>query len=274
MDSHPNIRSLLLAAGQGTRLAPLTRNWPKCLMPIGTKPLLEYWLSTLYNTKVTPVLVNLHHHADHVKRFLDRPCFKGWVHQVYETELLGTAGTLAANRLFFKDHTTLLIHADNWCQCDFTQFVAYHLTRRPKHCPITMMTFATSTPWSCGIVETDEQGVVQAFHEKQTNPPGNLANAAVYLLEPEILDWLEDHPKITDVSTQVLPSFMGQIATWENTGIHKDIGTPSMLLQAQQDPIPQTAWPEPDDWSRWFENHPIHQKVNHMMKTETERTAQ
>jgi len=108
------VRALLLAAGLGTRLRPFTNEWPKCLMPIGDRPLLEYWLEILYLTKVHEVLVNLHHFSQIVEEFLHRPRFVDWVQSVHETELLGTAGTLRANRDFFRDCTTLLVHADNW----------------------------------------------------------------------------------------------------------------------------------------------------------------
>mgnify|MGYP001989656951 CR=1 FL=1 len=97
--------------------------------------------------------MNLHHHAQLVENFLSRPRFSGWVSSVYESELLGTAGTLEANRAFFQEHTTLLVHADNWCQCDFTRFLNFHRNHRPENCPITMMTFKTPTPRSCGIVD-------------------------------------------------------------------------------------------------------------------------
>ena len=55
------VRALLLAAGLGTRLRPLTEQWPKCLMPIGKRPLLEYWLETLWQSNIREVLVNLHY---------------------------------------------------------------------------------------------------------------------------------------------------------------------------------------------------------------------
>ena len=96
------VRALLLAAGLGTRLRPLTDHWPKCLMPIGERPLLEYWLETLWQSGVREVLVNLHYLSTVVEEFLDRPRFQGWVHSVRETELLGTAGTLRANADFFQ----------------------------------------------------------------------------------------------------------------------------------------------------------------------------
>ena len=117
------VKALLLAAGLGTRLSPLTDIWPKCLMPVGNRPLLEHWLETLHLLNINEVLVNLHHHYQIVQNFIERPRFKGWVQAVYEKKLLGTAGTLRANKEFFKDSTILFIHADNWCKCDFVGFL-------------------------------------------------------------------------------------------------------------------------------------------------------
>ena len=255
------VKALLLAAGLGTRLSPLTDNWPKCLMPIGNRPLLEYWLGTLYSSGVSEVLVNLHHHSEKVQEFLNRSRFEGWVSSVFEDTLLGTAGTLRANKEYFQGFTTLLVHADNWCQCDFADFLNYHHNHRPDHCPITMMTFESPTPETCGIVETDDDGVVYAFHEKSNNPPGNQANGAVYLLEPEILNWILENPGISDFSTEVLPHFIGRIATWHNQVIHRDIGSLAMLKLAQSDPKPDSCWPEIDSWQIEFLSHPIHQQI-------------
>ena len=224
------VRALLLAAGKGKRLRPLTNDWPKCLMPIGDRPLLEFWLQTLHEAGIRKVMVNLHYHVEKVEEFLQRPQFRGWVDSTYEENLLGTAGTLFANKSYFEDCTILLVHADNWCQCDFSDFLDFHQLLRPDHCPITMMTFESPTPETCGIVETNADGVVLAFHEKSNNPPGNQANGAVYLLEPEVLKWIEEIPDISDFSTEVLPHFIGRIATWNNSAIHKDIGAPPLGL--------------------------------------------
>jgi mannose-1-phosphate guanylyltransferase len=135
-------------------------------MPIGKRPLLEYWLETLHLANVNKVIVNLHHHSEIVQEFLNRSRFKDWVSSIYEETLLGTAGTLRANKDFFHECTTLLVHADNWCQFDFVDFLNFHRKQRPEYCSITMMTFESPTPSTCGIVETDTNGVVLAFHEK------------------------------------------------------------------------------------------------------------
>jgi mannose-1-phosphate guanylyltransferase len=231
-------------------------------MPVGGRPLLEYWLQTLYLGGIRKILVNKHSHSDKVDAFLAREHFAGWVDSVHEPELLGTAGTLRANANFFRGHSVLLIHADNWCQCDFSAFVGYHLNQRPTHCPVTMMTFDADMPQSCGIVELNEQGVVVAFHEKVANPPGRRANAAVYMLEREVLEWLERHPEVSDFSTEVLPRYIGRIATWHNAGVHRDIGTLPALRAAQYDPIPEHYWPRHDEWQAKFASSPIFRAVN------------
>jgi mannose-1-phosphate guanylyltransferase len=231
-------------------------------MPIGKRPLLEYWLQMLRSVDIQKILINTHFHADKVNEFLAREYFAGWVTSVYETELLGTAGTLRENTNFFLGHPALIVHADNWCQCDLGAFINYHLHQRPIHCAITMMTFDADMPQSCGIVELDKQGVVTALHEKVTNPPGRRANAAVYMLETEVLEWLERHTDVTDFSTEVLPRYVGRIATWHNAGIHRDIGTLPSLQAAQQDPMPKHYWLCHDEWQTKFEFSPIFRAIN------------
>jgi len=229
-------------------------------MPIQGRPLLEYWLSTLYCSGIKNVLVNTHYHADIVHEFLQRSYFKEWVCTVAEKRLLGTAGTIKNNINYFLDKTTLLIHADNLCCCNFLEFLEFHDNTRPNGTVMTMMTFKSSSPESCGIVELDDLGVVVKFHEKISNPPGNLANAAVYLLEPEVIEWINNHPEITDFSTEVLPHFIGKIATWNNIGVLRDIGTIEMLREAQTDDCEQPIWKQ-DEWLRQFNNNPIHVKI-------------
>ena len=227
-------------------------------MPIGERPLLEYWLQTLHQAGIKKILVNLHHHSAKVEEFLQRPRFKNLVDSVFEEKLLGTVGTFLANKSYFLNCTTLIIHADNWCQCNFDDFLSFHMHRRPLGTKMTMMTFFTDSPQSSGIVKCDEQGVVQEFYEKSTHPPGNLANAAVYLLDSSVLQWLEKHPKVHDFSTQVLPKFLGKIATWHNEFVHEDIGTINSLQIAQNDSQPISVWPEVDDWQMRFLENPIH----------------
>ena len=219
------MKALLLAAGLGTRLRPLTDTIPKCLVPIHGKPLLGYWLEMLTAAGVQPILINLHYFADTVREYLHSSGFTEHISTVYEEDLLGTAGTLLKNRDFFGNEPVMLVHADNLSKFDVHTFVQAHHDR-PSGCEITMMTFTTPTPESCGIVEHNVQGVVMAFHEKVMNPPSKLANGAVYIVEPSIFNFLATLGKdVIDFSTEVLPHYMGRIFTYHNNVYHRDIGT-------------------------------------------------
>ena len=249
------MKAILLAAGKGTRLLPLTDVLPKCLIPINGRPLLEYWLNTLYEAKISPVLVNLHYFAHAVQGWIKNSKFGEAVVAVYEDELLGTGGTLLHNTEFVKNKPIMLIHADNLCLANFKEFMHVH-TSRPFGTEITMMTFSTPTPHTCGIVEVDTHGVVQAFYEKISDPPGNLANAAIYIIEPKVIDLLADiNNHVIDFSTDVLPHYLGKIYTYHNDVYHRDIGTLESLIAAQIEfpTVARFTLPELDAWKHYCE---------------------
>lgn len=219
------MKVLLLAAGLGTRLRPITNTIPKCLVPINGKPLLEYWLENLTKIGIDEFLVNTHYFHAQVEHFVRNSKFKNMVTLTYEPKLLNTGGTLLKNKYFFKNEPFMLVHADNLSFCDFDAFIASH-HYRPKGCEITMMLFETPSPSSCGIVEIDENLVVQQFYEKVDNPPSNLANGAVYMCEPSLFNFLNKIGKQDiDFSNDVIPPFIGKINTFLNNVYHRDIGT-------------------------------------------------
>jgi mannose-1-phosphate guanylyltransferase len=226
------MRALLLTAGIGTRLRPLTDTIPKCLVPVKGKPLMEYWLDMLCGEAGISVMVNLHYLAGQVYDYLTESPYGNCVTPVYEERLLGTGGTLLMNRHFFGREPIFMAHGDNLSLFDLKAFISAHESR-PEHCDMTMMTFKTDTPQSCGIVELDIQNVVSAFHEKTAHPPGNLANAAVYIIEPSVTAFLETLGKEEiDFSTEVLPNYIGRIYTFHNDLYHRDIGTTESYLKA------------------------------------------
>ena len=226
------MRALLLAGGIGSRLRPITDTIPKCLVPIHGRPLLAYWLHLLFAGECERVLINTYYLPDKVREFVVSSPWHSRIDLVHEPELLGTGGTIVANGDYFAGEPFFVGHADNLTRFDLAQFRRAH-SERPRQCAMTMMTFRTETPESCGIVETDANGVVQAFHEKVENPPGNLANAAVYMLEPEILIFSNSVRKsVFDFQIEVIPNFVGRIFSFENTDYHRDIGTPESLGRA------------------------------------------
>lgn len=229
------MRALLLAAGLGTRLRPLTDSIPKCLVDIGGRPLLDHWLELLSQAGVEHVLINTHHLADQVQSHVAECKYPLRIVTVYESELLGTGGTVLANREFFQQGPVVLIHADNLSVFDIRAFMRRYETRDAS-IVMTMMTFETDAPHLCGIVELDLRGRVVAFHEKVAHPPSNLANAAVYIFGTEIVELIASLEKpVVDFSVDVIPRLMGQINTFHNHMYHRDIGTPESLARARED---------------------------------------
>jgi mannose-1-phosphate guanylyltransferase len=227
------MRALLLAAGLGTRLRPLTEHVPKCLVPIHGKPLLGYWLDLLLPAGIERLLVNTHYLPAAVQRYVTDSRWRERIVLVHEETLLGTGGTVLKNRAFFGGGPFLVAHADNLTRFDVGAFLGRH-ARRPAQALITMMTFRTDAPQSCGIVEEDARGIATGFHEKVANPPGDHANAAVYIFEPQVVDFLAGLGKpVIDLSTEVIPAFMGRICTFHNAGYHRDIGTLESLRKAE-----------------------------------------
>ena len=227
------MRAVLLAAGLGVRLRPLTNTVPKCLVPIRGKPLLGYWLELFLGGGVERVLVNTHHLSETVRHFVAESPWRERITLVHEDRLLGTGGTVLKNRDFFQGRAFLVAHSDNLTRFDVQAFIRRH-QQRPAGTLITMITFRTDTPQTCGIVEEDPRGVVTAFHEKVANPPGERANAAVYIFEPGVVEFLAGLGKeVIDLSTEVMPAFLGRICTFHNSDYHRDIGTPGSLQQAE-----------------------------------------
>src|SRR5258708_1518488 len=108
------MRALLLAAGLGTRLRPITNTIPKCLVTINGRPLLGYWLDLLLGSgEIERVLVNLHYFPDTVRQFVASSRWRQRVDVVHEDTLLGTGGTVLANAGYFSRDALMVVHADN-----------------------------------------------------------------------------------------------------------------------------------------------------------------
>ena len=227
------MKAILLSAGFGTRLRPLTDKTPKCLIKVKGLPILEHWLMKLELIKVTKVIVNTHYKREKVSEYLiKRPKSKMIIEESYEKKLLGTAGTLLANRKKLDNAEILFIHADNYTDEVLEGLIEAH-KKRPSSCLMTMLTFKTDEPQRCGIVETDENGIVTSFYEKITNPPNNIANGAIYIFNNELIDYIFKHnPNAYDFSNDVIPLLLGRIYAYHIEEQYIDIGTPDSLKKA------------------------------------------
>jgi len=228
------IRALLLAAGLGTRLKPITDKMPKCLVPIGKKPILTHWIAALKLIDCEKILINTHYLAEQVESAVNLNVNKNIIEILHEPELLGTAGTLLKNRRYFEDQIGLLIHADNYTTFDLNQLITAHI-QRPKGCLLTMLTFTSKSPGQCGIIVSDKLGIVWEFHEKVKEPPGFIANGAIYAFGKDFLDFMENlEPKPKDISLDIIPKLMGKIYTLHTEECFIDIGTPEALNEARK----------------------------------------
>lgn len=233
------MQAVLLVAGLGTRLRPLTNTTPKCLLPIGKDPLLRIWLDKLEWAGVEEVLINTHWLRDKVEAFLseERPKRKLNILTFHEPELLGSAGTLAANRSWFNTKEAFfIIYGDNLTTVDLKQMKLYH---DHHDLPVTLGVFRTAHPQRCGIAEADAAGTVMSFVEKPDTPRSNLAAAGVYIADPCIFDVFPDtHASkgpVLDLGYHIFPKMAGKMKCFEIDELI-DIGTPQTYEKAK------TAW--------------------------------
>ncbi len=219
------MRALLLAGGYGKRLSPLSNLFPKCMMPINGRPLLDIWLENLLSSsKIEKVLINTHAKSDFVTEYLLNSSWKDHIKIVHEEKLLGTAGTIYANKNFFKDKEFFVAHADNLSIFDMNDFVETFKMRR-DNILLTMMLFRCDDPSLCGVVELNNHNEVIQFHEKSQDVTENLANAAIFIFDTRIFEIIEDiNKKEIDISLDLIPLIINRINCYENKNFHIDIG--------------------------------------------------
>lgn len=227
-----HICAFILAAGHGTRLMPLTAKWPKCMMPIQGRPLLEAWIEEFISSNVREIYLNTHSNHEIIESFLD---FKNYkiIQDIYEPKLLGTAASLRENYSKLRGKTVILVHADNCSDVSISQLINYHFLQKSSASPITMLTFNTESPENCGIAVCDENDLLVNFYEKSNLYYGNRANGAIYVLDPSVIDFINDNKGITDFSTQVIPAYINKIKCWHYSGFHLDIGNFENLKKSQ-----------------------------------------
>src|SRR5690242_13167440 len=149
------MRAILLAAGLGTRLRPITDTLPKCLVPIAGRPLLVHWLeSLLAESRIERVLVNTHYLPDQVRAVVAGLPYRERIDLVQEPQLLGTGGTVLANRAWCGPAPLFVAHADNLTDAPPSFIITPHLAQRSQ-VAMTMMAFRTPSPRTCGILELD-----------------------------------------------------------------------------------------------------------------------
>jgi mannose-1-phosphate guanylyltransferase len=228
------MKAFLLAAGNGTRLRPLTDRVPKCLLPIQGVALLEIWLNNCKAAGITDVLVNAHAHAEDIRQFAAQQKTGVRMRIAEEPELLGSAGTLAENQEFVAAEKSFFVfYADVLTNVDLSRVLEFH---EQKNLPVTLGVYQVPDPSRCGIVSMDENAVIKDFVEKPTRPASNRAFAGVMVAGLDLFNFLPDQ-RPADLGFDVLPKMAGRMAGYAISDYLLDIGTMSNYQQAQH------SWP-------------------------------
>jgi mannose-1-phosphate guanylyltransferase len=226
------MKAFLLAAGVGNRLRPITDTIPKCMIPVGGQPLLDIWLDAFDQAGVDEVLVNLHHLPDVVRNHLDARAGTPSVRTFFEPELLGSAGTLAANRAWVEgEEMFLACYADNLTDFDLRSLVETH---RKHDTVATLAVFHSDRPSAGGVVELDAAGTVTGFTEKPSHPVSDLVNAGMYAFHPGVLDEIGG-PRPLDIGYHLLPRLVGRARAIPVEGYLRDLGTVDAYRRAEKE---------------------------------------
>jgi mannose-1-phosphate guanylyltransferase len=232
------MKAIILAAGAGTRLRPLTDSCPKPMLPIGGQPLLAHTLAWLHAQGVRQAVLNLHHLPEVVREGLrDGSKWGVALRYSYEPELLGTSGAVRAIDQSFPgwiDQTFVLVYGDMLLGLALGELMEFH---RFAGATLTLALKHTTTAHSQGMVVIGDHGRVLRYVEKPHSwDAGDIANAGVYLCEPSVLDAIPSGT--SDFGHNIIPALLAAGAPVYgrlSAGYLRDIGTPESYVQAQYD---------------------------------------
>lgn len=200
------MKAMILAAGVGSRLQPLTDLIPKPMVPIAGRPIIEYTVASLAAHQIRDLVINLHHRPETVREHLgDGRQWGARIQYSFEKELRGTAGALKPWRAFF-DGTFLVVYGDNLTTCDFGRMVDFH---RANAAFVTMALSHREDVSQSGIAALDGSGRILRFIEKPVAGEefSQWVNAGILVLEPGAIDLIADG-RASDFSRELLPQWI------------------------------------------------------------------
>ncbi len=214
------MKAMILAAGKGTRVRPITYTIPKPMIPILQKPVMEFLLELLRQHGFSEIMVNVSHLANEIESyFRDGQRFGVQIAYSFEGQIidgelvgkaLGSAGGMKRIQDFspFFDSTFVVLCGDALIDLDLTAAVKFHKEKGAIATIITK-TVPQQEVSSYGVVVTDEEGRVQAFQEKPKveEALSNCINTGIYIFEPEVLDYIPSNQEY-DIGSQLFPKLV------------------------------------------------------------------
>ena len=230
------MKAMILAAGEGTRLRPLTATLPKPMVPIVGTPLLERTLTWLSGEGVTEAAINLYHRPQSIPDYFGSEFAGVRLHYFFEDALRGTAGGVKAAQSVLGDAPFFVIYGDNLIAADLRRLATFHAGHNGIG---TVALFEHPNPTAAGIVGLDTDARITRFVEK---PPAGevfstLANAGVYVLDPAVFSAIPENGP-SDFGRDIFPALLAQGTPLYGTllgGYLADTGTPSAYRQANFD---------------------------------------
>jgi mannose-1-phosphate guanylyltransferase len=224
---------MVLAAGLGTRLRPLTYEITKPMVPVLDRPVMEHILDLLDRHGFEQVVANLHYFPDSIKEY-----FGERVSYRFEPELLGTAGGVRACSDFFGDEAFLVISGDALTDIDLSAFVARH---RQAGGVATLAVKKVADTREYGVVLHDRDGRITGFQEKPAPEEAlsDLGNCGIYLFEPQIFDYFPESPFV-DWAQDVFPTLLANDIPFHIHEVDEywnDIGSLAELRQGTFDAL-------------------------------------
>ena len=240
----PAYKALVLAAGEGTRLRPLTLDRPKPMLPINGKPLLEHTIAWLRRHGVQDIAINLHYCPEAIlDHFGGGAAFDVRIVYSREETILGTAGAVRKLNGFVSGGPLVVIYGDVLTDLDLSALLAFHRRSRARDplTRVTMSLYHVPNPTEVGLVGLDEDGRVIRFVEKPRLEEvfTDLANAGVLVIEPDVVDCIPPDT-FYDFGQHLFPQLLQSgvsIYGWvipQDTYL-LDIGTPEKYAQAHRE---------------------------------------
>jgi mannose-1-phosphate guanylyltransferase len=217
---------MVMAAGLGTRLRPLTDFLPKPMMPIANRPVLHHLLNLLHRHDVREVGVNLHAFPEMIQSYFgDGSSLDMSIRWSNEPELLGTAGGTKKLEDFWEGETILVTSGDGLHDVDVTALLGHH---RRTGALATLTVKPVTDPSAYGVVILDRDTRVRGFQEKprREQARSDLANCGVYVIEPELLERIEPG-EFVDFGEHVWPSLVAaneRIYAYTTMAYWNDVG--------------------------------------------------
>jgi mannose-1-phosphate guanylyltransferase len=229
-------RAMVLAAGLGKRLLPITERLPKPLIPVLDRPLIAHTLTLLKQHGIEKVIINLHHLPGLIPAMIgDGSAYGVEVSYSSEPELLGTGGGLKKVESFFSGGTFVLINGDILCDVDLGEAIAEH---RAKGAMATMVVRDRDYE-RFGTIEVDPSGKVRRILGEGLGGPDEptflpAMFTGVHVLEPEFLGHIPAGGEACIIRTayRVLVSEGGPVAAYWHKGYWNDLGSPGRYLSA------------------------------------------